>query len=188
MSELADHALINWEYLTDYLQLEESTKYFAVTLINAASSMAEGHTDRKLKRRDHVELYSGSGKPTIVLRQFPVESISDVRIDSSGEFGEETIVEDVRLDAELGIVYRRAGFVIGWNNVRVDYRAGYEPVPADLKIAVCEIVDWLWKRVRANQIGIKQIQADGVNTSYELTMPTNAMRILEFYRRAYAEG
>lgn len=184
----AVNALVTWEYAQNYLGLDADDEVTVLHLINAASDMAERHVGRALKSREHTQVYSASGRQELLLREWPVTLIESVHLDPTGEFGPETAITDTRFDPDLGILFRKSGFPQGWQNVRVAYTAGYDPVPEDLQAATCEVVLWLMKRVRAGQIGIKSISGDGVNTDYELTMPTNAMRIFETYRRAYADG
>lgn len=186
--ELSESALTTVEYVREYLGFDDVDEARIAHLVNAASEMAERHIGRSLALREHDEICDGTGGKRLLLREFPVSLIQSVEIDPAGSFGAGTEVTDTRFDGRIGMLYREAGFPAGWRNVRVVYVAGYDPVPEDLQAGVCEVVSWLHKRSVASQIGLKSISGDGVNTEYELTMPTNAMRIFETYRRAYADG
>lgn len=184
--DLAANALTTWEYAREYLGLDEDEQEFVTQRINEASAIAERHMDRALYEAERTEIYDGSGRAYLLLRQWPVSEVTSVRISTAGEFDEAEEESILTLDENVGVLWTRRGFPKGRRNVRVTYTAGFADIPADVQAAVCEIVASRMKAVRAGQIGIKSVTGDGVNTTFELTIPTNAQRILETYRREFA--
>lgn len=182
------NALIDFAYIQDKLNLDDVDQAEVETLINAASIHANSHTKRNLLARDYTEDYDGGGTNELVLYQFPVNSIESIYIDKSRDFGASTELEsdDYIYYDDIGVVVRTNGvFPDGRKVIRITYNAGFSTVPEDLKMSVVEMVAWLLKRQRSQQIGVKSITApDGVNTSMELSMPLSVRTVWDLYRRA----
>lgn len=160
--------------------------------IDAASTTAERVSGRQLAARDYIEITSGSGNADLVLRYFPVQSVTSVQISGEGDFDSADPITDYEIEPETGALLRRSGWTKGTRNIRVEYRAGYEldsvagadyHVPDDLTRAVCEVIDWMYQRDRNQTIGIRTtIGADGLQTSYSLDVPMSARSVFEGYR------
>lgn len=153
-------------------------------LIDAASALANQYARRRLAAREYTVELDGSGRDTLVLPAYPIGEVSAVYIDSARAFPDASAVTDyVRYDDE-GILYRAAGWPAEKKNVRVVYTAGLDPVPADLRDAVLEVVAYNLRRFRGDAIiGVKSMSlSQGLTTQYELTIPVNAQRVFESYR------
>lgn len=181
-SPLKSYALITWQDAKTYLNLLDEQEGYAALLINGASRQANRYSRRHLKAKDYSELHDGTGNSLLILRQFPVNSVTDVRVDSGRTFASDSIVTDYLIYEELGQLRRKSGV---WAEIRqsiqVNYNAGFVDVPEDLQIAVLEVVAFNWKRFQSKAIGTRSQTADGVTTEYELTVPTNAQRVFESY-------
>ena len=157
-------------------------------MIGGASATADRLTGRALAAQDHVVTIHGSGRRELKVPHYPVQTITDVRIDAGGVFGPETVVIDYDADLPTGFLYRRSGWPDGWRNVRVDMRAGYEidGAPEDLQAAVAEVIEWMSRRVQEQAIGIRTITSpDGINTAFDLDVPMAARNVFKAYREVY---
>lgn len=188
---LNDSALITWEFAKSILDYEDSDQETVEFLINAASELASRIAGRNLSYSSREDYFSGTGTDTLVLPLFPVNTLTDIRIDPSRIFGDDTIVTEYEVDKGAGILYLfDSVFVKGRKTVKVKYTAGYNrtsgtgilETPSDLKEAILEIVRWNWGRLMGSNFGIKGQSADGINTSFEITVPLNARQIIEGYR------
>lgn len=183
---LDENALVTWETLQTLLNLdmEEQSRY--EKLINAASAVANRYTRRKLKARDYTVILDGTGREELLLPEYPVNSVTNLFIDSSRGFGSETEVTDYLVYEDEAIIVYESLFPSLRKSVKVIYNAGYETVPEDLQIAAVEIIAWMASRMNDSGVGvgIRQIQTPGGgSTEYEMTIPLAAQRKLDFFIR-----
>ena len=110
-------------------------------LITQISAFVENVIQRSILTATHVETYRGTGGSRFLLRNWPVQSVTAV------EWGE------TRIDTQVDAVGNASGIatdgrsliLVGQRTpydrpVRVTYVAGYDAVPADLMLAVTELV------------------------------------------------
>lgn len=188
MAGLDAYALISWEFTKEILpDLRDTDQIRYELLINAASSTANRVADRYLKALDYTSTLDGSGRSSLLLPEYPVNSVSAVRIDTERVFGAESEVTGYLVYATEGKITLISGsFPSSPQCVEVAYNAGFDPVPEDLKLAVLEVVIYNAKRLGGNAgaVGVRSIAGpDGLNTSYELSIPMNARKVFESYRR-----
>lgn len=185
-SILSSSALITWEKAQAILDLEASEQTMTEYFINFASSEAERLTGRTLKANDYTAYLPGTGKATIITPQYPINSVTTLKIDSGRDFGsntEYTENTDFDVDTESGIIYLfDATFPDIRRSVYLEYNAGFSTVPEDLQFAVIDVVAWNYKRYPGKGIGIRKVQSpDGMQTEMEITIPLSAQRIFDRY-------
>jgi hypothetical protein len=115
---------------------------------------------RELEATAYVEQYDGTGRDFLILKQRPINSITEVKIDSAWGFGDGiTAIDTAELFAEpgSGILYIKSSrFPQGRRNVRVTYNAGYVTMPGDIERAAnITVADWY---TRAKQLASGQSQ------------------------------
>lgn len=180
---LASYALVDWATVQEQLNLEDSQESKAELVINAASETANDYAGRKLKADDYTHDFDGRGGRLLVLRQYPVNTVEAVYVDSDREFASTSEVTNYVLHAEIGKLVRTDSvWPRGIQNIRVEYNAGYDPVPSQLQLAVLEVIDYNWRRLASQSVGVRTMSGEGMSTEFELTIPTNAQRIFESYR------
>lgn len=189
MATLSSDALISTETLQDYLGVsgelwDSDENDFAINLINAASDRANTLTHRKLASRTHTSVkLDGSGRDIVVLPEYPVTAISELRIDTAREFGASSIIDSDDYEYyEDGRLFYPYIFPHARRCVQVTYTAGYTTVPYDLQQAIVEACAYVWKRMKSRSIGTRSTTADGVTTQYEIDIPMPAMRVFTSYR------
>lgn len=183
---LASYALVSWDTVKEQLEIDESEKTRAELVINAASETANRYAQRTLGAADYTEDIDGTGTRSIFVTQFPVNSVTAAYIDDDRAFGSDTEVTDYVLYDDIGKLTRPdARWTKGVRNVRVEYNAGYTTVPYEVQLAVLEVIAYNWRRRASQSIGVRSMSGDGVSTEFELTVPTNAQRVFESYRRRY---
>lgn len=182
---LAANALIDQPYLEQMWQdVSFDDIGFAEELINQASALAEGIADRNLVAREVTEIHDGPGGNALLLKQWPIVSVSSVHIDGERAWGPETEISAYYYEGGSGVLYYDGGFGKQRQSVRVVYTGGLSEVPSDLKEAAVELVSWLWTRQRSNNIAVRTTEGlDGTRTEHELTIPLQARRTIEGYRR-----
>jgi hypothetical protein len=155
--------------------------------INSASQDLETETDRFLKKRTSlVEYRGGYGDPFLVPKQYPIISVSEIRVDSSCIFGSDTIVpssEYTIADEEMTIYRIGSYWERGLKNIKITYTCGFDPVPSDLENACLWLVAWYYKIRNSEDIGRTTKSKEGESTSYSQSMPQNVKDIIKRYKR-----
>lgn len=95
----------------------------------------------------------------------------------------ETPLDDFETDAEAGILKRRY-FTEGFQNILVQYTAGYFTIPNDLQLAVKIITKNVYQKRQDEIFGIKSYSTGGIKVEIkEEDIPSEAKKIINFYRR-----
>lgn len=181
--------LITWDEVNSLLSIEEEYRQTAEFIIASASTQARRIMGRNICLASVEEQRHGTGGRSLLLREYPVKSVTAFYIDSSFLFGEETAVSssDYYLDKSMGLIELYQGAFpleeLG-RCVRIIYEAGFDVIPADIKQGILETVKWNLDRILYNGVGVKNEKVDGVSTSFEVRIPTNAREIFQSYRRA----
>jgi hypothetical protein len=137
-------------------------------LCDAAGRAVEAYCKRAFEQATVVEYYCGTGTRAIALRRRPVLSVTEVRYDPKAYWGnlatsfDSTSVlakgDDWALDTnDTGLLVRVTGdwpeyprrrewfrlardLAPNFGDVKVTYTGGYDPVPADVKLAAAMLV------------------------------------------------
>lgn len=104
-------------------------------MVTAACELVEMHLNRKLPRGSYTETHSG-GSDALVLKAYPVESVSEVMLEG-------TAMEYSGLNKECGLLYRKHGWPCVPGGYSVTYTGGLDPVPMSVKQAVALLVEAL---------------------------------------------
>ena len=179
------NALITFEYIQNLMELPGSDKDRVETLIDAASVAANQYTARLLAARAITETLDGNGRKSIILPEYPINSITSLYVDTARDFGASSEVTDY-LSYEEGEIYYAAGFPNVRQCVRITWNAGYADgsVPDDLQIAVAETVQWYLSRFDGDGVGVAAIQnPDGIVTQFERDIPFSVKMRLNRYKK-----
>ncbi len=159
------------------------------TMINRASIWANDYTGRLLLSRTNTEYYDGDGTDILILRQYPVTSITNLYDDVDRAFGSNTIIPaaDIVLNTENGIIRLfngTAAFNTGMMNVKAVYVAGYVTPPESVKEAVLVHVGHSYRRQYVDQkFGVSSETVGDRTTSYANDdIPLRAKALLDPYR------
>lgn len=118
-----------------YLKLgnESTDDELLSELIKACSTAIENHCQRKFETGTYEEEYDGSGKPFLLLQNYPITSISSVEVD-------EQVIEpgEYKVRKNNGMLFRSGVWPQGIMNIRVTYTAGLSEVPPDVELA-CKV-------------------------------------------------
>lgn len=154
-------------------------------LINSVSWQFNSFTNRKLKARDITAQYDGDGTNTMVLPEYPVNSITSIHVDTDREFTDDTKVTDFVFH-ENGLVTLDTNYfskIVKAN--KIVYNAGYSIIPYDLQVACKDQIKWLFRRHRNNQEGVQsESTLNGSTTITEAgEILTTSLEILKRYRK-----
>lgn len=110
-------------------------------LITQISAFVENTIQRTILTATHTETYRGTGGSRFQLRNYPVKSITSIAWEGSLITAQGDIVGNTAGVCTDGRSLILNGSRMPYNqSVQVTYVAGYDTVPADLSLAVCELV------------------------------------------------
>lgn len=166
---------------------------FIESLVNRESQKAASYCGRTFVQESFTEFYDGEGEDTIVVRNYPIASLTSLHDDVRRDFNSDTqisISDDVLVDNRAGIVRlwnNRSAFNKGKGNVRIAYTGGYvagSNVPHDLQEAVLIMILHAYRRLYADQrIGLVSETIGDRNVTYSRSdIPAEAKVILDQYR------
>jgi uncharacterized phiE125 gp8 family phage protein len=154
-------ALITQSDLKTALLITSSSDDAVLTrLQTVAEAFVEQHTGRSFAGGTFTETQP-AGKSLIFLRNFPVSSVTDVRVDPTRAFGSDTIRDPTTyvVHADRGVIESVAGPFLNprpghrWDDwpeaVRVTYSTPTAQVPAAVTEAVSELVSHWYRQVKA---------------------------------------
>jgi hypothetical protein len=155
--------------------------------INAASQFIETRTDRKLKAQSITEYQSGRKSNCILTREYPINSITEIRVDSDSVFTDPSTLVD---SANYGIGEESAYiighdilFPVGHRNIKIIYNAGYSTVPTDLIDATCWLVAQ-YRMIRdSGDIGRPQRGKGDESSTILQTAPQYVIDVINSYKR-----
>ncbi len=135
---------------------------------------------------DYVEEYDGEGTPYLFVKNFPINSITEIASDSDWTWGTDTVIDssDYRIVQMNYIVYN-SYFNDGLQNIKVSYNAGYSVIPLDIKEALVEEVTRIYNTRKEVDVIIKTL-ADGSQHRIPSGLMPNTKSILNKYKRLRA--
>ncbi len=185
----------------EYLQIgsdagEDDLLDWLILAVEAQIKVALGQ--RILASATYTDLVmDGSGQRELHLDQFPITSVTGVKISADQDFAGATSLTDpgdFLIGANSGMLIRRGGigsflndyspggaiWPEGTGNIQITYVGGYVTIPADVKLAACMQVAYL--RDRSNQVyggqGHNEIDTESVgnrSTSHKAELAANAL-------------
>lgn len=171
-------ALVSLEEFKQRIGVEHDRRDdFFLSVIDGVSAAVEAYIGRSLWAADYVERYDGNGKDRIVLDNYPVLSVSSVKINGADVGG---------WDFANWLLMRQEGFTRGLRNVEVSYRAGYEYMPADIREAVMIIAMQRMNEIENKGVQSKTLAGETIafsTFSNSGGMPPSAFAILNEYKR-----
>ena len=135
-----------------------------------------------------TEIFSGGFK-NILLKETPVVNI--IAVSYSGDYGQTytklTKFKDWVQQGDQIYSLDPRGFAEQINGYKIDYFAGYETVPADLKIALLDLI-YYYMRSDSAVHSTKSISPNTMQVEYitNTNLPAHIKRILDLYMADYA--
>ena len=119
-------------------------------LITAVQSEAQHICNRYFEETDYTEKYDGNLQDELLLKNYPVISVTSVTIiDTDDSIISSLDMDSIATDQIQGSIYYKGSFPKGRMNISVVYSAGYSDdpssgefaVPNDLKTALMDMVE-----------------------------------------------
>lgn len=183
------NALTTLAFAKTYLKipaLETSQDSIVEFWINTSSQEIESSTNRKLKSQSITEYQHGRNGNIILLKEWPITSVTSLYIDSSADFGSDTLIDSdgYRISDDLNsIVLLNQMFPNGFNNIKIVYTAGYSSVPSDLENACLWLVSYYHKMRETGDIGRTSKGKGDESTTILQNAPQNVKDAINRYKR-----
>lgn len=172
---------------------EASMDDLVMDIINHCSTLIESYCNRKFIEQTFTERHNGSGTTELLVNQWPINSITTLHIDSSREFGVETLIDSASYEffnneQEDGysIEIYEGNFPEGRKNVKIVYAAGYPVfanVPSDLQMG-CKIALAFYYQHQQQQDWTMSTKSKGEeNIVLVQGLPESATKLLANYKR-----
>lgn len=90
------------------------------------------------------------------------------------------------VDLGKGLIRKNSGWPSGFNNIYIDYTAGYTTsnMPEDLKLAVKILTKYIYDRKEEESMGVAEYRAENLWGTFERdSMPKEARMLLNRYKR-----
>jgi len=183
-------SVANLKFQLNILTSDNTQNTMLELYINAASQAIETYCDRKFKipSSSYVEYHDGGGMDYILPRQYPVTEITDIRIDQERVFGTDTIVDATEYEAadEGQTITSDRIFPTGRQNVRLTYKAGYDPVPADIELACLWTAEWFYRQRARGDMGRTSVSKGDESVGVLAELPKQVLQLIEQYKRTEA--
>jgi hypothetical protein len=137
-----------------------------------------------------VESFNGGGFDRFYLKEHPIVAISSVEYSSDYGATYNTLTEYTDWVYDPSVIAIRSlwntGFTNTINGYRVTYNCGYETTPADLKIAVLDLVSY-YRRNDSAIHSTKSISPNTMQIEYvsNTSLPAHIKRVLDIYAVDY---
>lgn len=181
----------------DLCTLAEARRYVNVSgtdddellqqIITSTSEMFNRHCNRNLLEKEYTETFDGNGKTLMILENYPINSVLSLSINGAN-------VAPYTFGASQGYIAKNhlltvygTAFVRGFQNVSINYMAGFQTPPYDLQQACLEVVALRYKE--RDRVGHISKQLGDETVSYLIKALTdNAQQTLKSYKRYHSRA
>ncbi len=181
-------AIISDKEILDFLGIDDDAEEVEIIkqILNSVEKDVQNYIDRTLEVGTYKEYYDGSGSRNLFLNNKPITVMTKLRIynDRYRDSYDDVDSEDYLVYEDEGRLYAFNGFPLGKQNIYVEYNAGYDPIPNDIKFAIKRIVKEMYRQHTENSEGLTSFSLGDQSISFEDgSFSKQVTRILEYYRR-----
>lgn len=172
--------------------LTDDLVYRFENLINGASAILESKAARKFKARSWEEIYDGRKTTRFLTQHFPILSVQELWIDPTSEFTNPIFKvspsEFAIMDGGESILLKNRTFGGVPASVKIVYRAGYEAIPYDIRLAANLLVEWLYRFNEREDIGRTTRSKGDESVNLDQSFPRVIDQIIDPYIRLEIGG
>ncbi|QEL14728.1 phage head-tail connector protein [Limnoglobus roseus] len=169
---------------------------FLDRLMGAADAFIVSHCGRSFTGGAFTEYHPAGGR-VLFLANFPISTVTGVKVDPSGAFGAETLLgaDAYALLADRGVLTARGGAFGGSGDgpvaVQVVYETATDAVPLPVSRAYAELVGIWYRQAKTaahlGQLNLISQEEGGMETTYAsgangFRVPATVLQLLELYR------
>jgi hypothetical protein len=147
--------------------------------ISRYQALIEGYCDRAFEEADYVDYHYDFAARELILRNYPVIEIASVTVD-----GESASVSGLQVKLDDGVIRNSEAEITG-DLVTVEYTAGYEVIPPEVKQITLTLVDGF---IRGESGGVNALRTIRRETVYGVaSYDYEGVRNDALYGSPYAE-
>jgi|SRR5690554_2744048 len=153
-------------------------------LITRASKFIKNHTDRELNKTVFKEAIDGDNSCELFVSEYPIISVENIKINNAIVYENGTAKDgnNYYIYQDIGIIRRSIYWPKDFQNIEVNYTAGYETIPEDLEQAVIELV--AFKFMNKDFIGLGSHSLGDENLSFKRKdIPEEILSVIECYKK-----
>lgn len=157
-------------------------------LITDMADLFDRLTNRYLRKATYTHQMDGKGEHVLISRQFPVTTLTSVKLDPDWVFGAGALLPGGQVFVDqLGLLVNHVTWTQGIRNYQIVYTAGYDPglpvgdpgaVPGDLRRATYLAVEFYYRLRSSDRIGIQSKTKIGENVTYTTDLPDYIMSMV----------
>lgn len=183
--------------LEDYKTYKRITKtdadtelQFIIDSVNALVRTFVGHSVIDYYSVPAVEIFNvKQGQSALQLNEWPIREV--VSVESRIDYDQPYVVVDpveYFVDDTVDCIYmhgKNAFWQPGYGSVKVTYKAGYQTVPLDLRMACLDLVHHYYKEEYKDKRQIGSTSIDNTNSRTQALAtewPVHIIRVLDMYR------
>jgi len=191
---LNENALITLDTAKSWLGLAaDNLDYdFKVEMfINSASDKIAKFLGYDLVLREYTDRLDGNRNTRLLLRNFPVASISSLSIGYNWNFDDPMDSENYTFTSSGIVTLKKSLIPRGNCNIQVVYTAGYvtpfspiqvgEALPSAITMACIEMIKWLWNVDNEERYGKTGLAKAGQSTSFIQGIPLEITGMIREY-------
>jgi hypothetical protein len=176
--------------LKEHLKIESGQTgddTFLTNVVDRVSQFIKRYTGRVLNQTTLTETYDPMGGDSLLLRDWPVISVTSVHESFDHIFDATTLVAaaDYYVNLRVGRIIRIGG---SWFNhrdcVQVVYSAGYATIPTDLEMVALELCAAKWRKRRNEGLASKSLSDGSVVYFSAADLTKDLERALRLYSNA----
>lgn len=177
-------ALTTLANVKQYLQidpLDTDADALLQRMIDAASATIERFCGRTFLQATYTEVRDGSGQNRMTVRHIPLTAVASVTVNDKPVSARPSASGNGFVFDEYGVKLTGYTFTDGYQNVVIQYTAGFATVPDDVEMACCELVSLKYKTI--DRLGVTSKSLAGESISFnqgDFSDPVR--RTLEQYR------
>lgn len=182
--------LVTIDEYKEYAKIKSNTEDSRITMLIATlSELIQTYCNRTFTVEEHVD-YFDARTNMVALSNFPVDEITSLSISEDGGVEYEPLIEneDFVVDKQVGYVYSRHGknflnrYSTPARSLRVEYLAGYEEIPKDLKLAIFDMVTYYRLDQQTPSKSLMGGTVQNAEPYVANSFPPHIRRILDLYR------
>jgi hypothetical protein len=157
------------------------------TLINAATDFMEDYCGRRFLETDYTnELYDGDGTEMLFLKNYPIVTITTIYWAYVGVADQLIDSDEYKIYASGGYVYKVGSWIVGHQNIKINYTAGYDfatdGIPSELQDICNALVNLKYNQ--PDKQGIESERMGGYAVSYSKDdLPADLKKCLNLWRK-----
>jgi hypothetical protein len=159
--------LVSLGNLKSLLNITDNEDDTMLGLLNSSvTSLIETYCNRNFTDGTYTEYQDGCELPDIYVNEWPITTVTSIYDDPLRVFDSVTLLDSTTYtfysnEGRISLLSDSYVFSVGKMNIKIDYRAGYTTIPADLQLIASEVVGKKYKNIKDKRWGYLNVSSAG---------------------------